>query len=131
MFIFNKRGRRKYIHVFHHFMMQRPCYEINIERKFDTIGDFINLHIISYTRTVVLQHTIYLLNDVFNLSSVECLQSFLERKIFVLNEIIKNSILLIAMSLHKCLLDVKMQPFWSLSYYGLSVYSKNNFFSSK
>ena len=34
MFIFNKRGRRKYIHVvFHHFMKQRPCYEINIERN--------------------------------------------------------------------------------------------------
>ena len=133
MFIFNKRGRRKYIHiVFHHFMKQRPCYEINIERN--SILSGILLIYISYIyiyRTVVLQHTIYLLNDIFNLSSVECLQSFLEKKLGVLNEIVKRLIVLMTISLHNCLLDVKMQPFWSLQYYDLVVNSKNNFISCK
>ena len=71
MFIFNKRGRRIYIHVFSSFHDAKTLLRNKYRAKFDTIGDFINLHIIY----------IYIYNDIFNLSIVECFQSFLETKI--------------------------------------------------
>ena len=88
MFIFNKRGPRKYIHVFSSFHDAKTLLRNRYRAKFDTIADFTYLHIIYITvestlinSTVLLEHTIHLLNDNFNLSIIECLQSFLETQI--------------------------------------------------